>query len=116
MVYDRLVEIKSIGKIPSMEDNYYDGVIEAHNDKYFITSMTEVCYAHIIGEGRKLCPEPFECGCNCYETLYKVYRMDDTLRILLEIKASPNTLSILVSVARLYTEEMREPIGFIRER
>lgn len=110
----RLVEIKSIGPIPWDGDNYWDGIIDAHNDKYFITRLTEVCYAHEHpAYANDPCKDPMECECRAYETFYYVYPMDETLRILLDTKS--DKVNYLLSCATWYAENMKEPIGFIRE-
>lgn len=73
--WKELPEITSIGKIPTFGDNYYDGVLEAHNENYFITSCDEV---HDLDENGKEMPRSFE-------TIYLVYPMDYIFRHCLEL-------------------------------
>lgn len=110
---DKLVQIKSIGNIPSMGDNYHDGILAAHNDKYFITYYTEVC------RNDKCQQDPFNGCCNGYESIYLVYKMDDTLRYLLD---TPKELEYhhismnLYFAAEWFVKEHRYPIGWMLER
>ncbi len=97
-------EFQSIGTIPFLGDIYYNGIIDAHNDDYFITQYDEVY------------PEGEE-NSNVYESLYHVYKMNEVLDYLLN---SPQDLSSslkvgLVLAARAYVSTLK-PLGFINER
>lgn len=77
--WKELNRIETIGKIPGMGDNFYDGIIEAHNEDYFITQEGTQCeHCEDIGEHCS------ECGYAEEERIYLVYSMDYIFKYLLE--------------------------------
>ena len=91
-------EIK-IGRVPVMGDCYYDGILDAHNDQYFIT--VENTIDEIDDNGKYIA--------NHYESVFFAYSMDDKLRELLDTKGFDGVMQ-----AREYVETLT-PVGRIME-
>lgn len=97
-IYKNLPKI-DIGPVAAMGDCYYDGILDAHNDKYFITVDDEIDHP---------CNNS-ECDSSrCYESIYLVYEMNAILKYL--FKSSFDILKI-----RRFVEGSFEPIGFCLE-
>jgi hypothetical protein len=95
-------QICRVGKIPYYGDAYYDGVLDAHNRDFFITSAGETIH---YGER------------NDYEEIFFAYRMDPILTHLLDTSYSDRNLyrGALMS-ARYYAENHLIAEGVLLER
>jgi len=99
--WKQLPQFKSIGKIPSHGDCYYDGVLDAHNDNYFITYHDDIWEDSVPEHKRTFATA---------EHVFLVYEMDDVLRAIYQINENFDA----VIKAREYSED-QQPVGYILE-